>query len=159
MQITTNNDEQTKNLGKRVGEKLTGREILALVGPLGAGKTTFVQGLAEGLGIKNRITSPTFIIMRKYKIKLKSQNSNVKTTTKNLKLMNFYHVDLYRLEQNLEQEIKNLGLDEIWGKRENIMAIEWADKISRFLPDNTQWIKFNVTDDEKHLIELPEELT
>ena len=66
MEYITKNAEKTKELGKSVGASLAGGEVLALVGELGSGKTTFVQGLAKGLGVTKQIVSPTFIIMREY---------------------------------------------------------------------------------------------
>lgn len=106
---------------------------MALSGNLGSGKTTFIQGLAKGLGIKQRIISPTFILMREYTTKFKCQMPNVKT---------FYHIDFYRLEKDVESELRNLGIEEIWGKRENIVAIEWAEKVKSVLPKNTIWVVF-----------------
>jgi len=99
---------------------------LALTGELGSGKTTFVQGLAKGLGIKQRIISPTFILVRKYDLRSKS----------------FYHVDLYRLETEVEKEVRNLGIEEIWDNPENIVVIEWAEKIKGMIPENATWIEF-----------------
>lgn len=117
---------------------------MALSGNLGSGKTTFIQGLAKGLGIKQRIISPTFILLREYVLK------NVKT--KKRKNRNFYHIDLYRLENNVEEELRNLGIEEVWGKRENIVAIEWAEKVKRMLPKSTTWINFEDLGDDRRKI-------
>lgn len=107
----TKNSKETKNLAKALAQKLRGGEVLLLFGNLGSGKTTFVQGLAEGIEIKERIISPTFIIVREYK-----------GIDKKL-----YHIDLYRIENS--KEIDGLGLYEILNDRENIVAIEWAEKL------------------------------
>lgn len=96
--------------------------MVALVGDLGSGKTTFVQGLAKGLGVKQRIISPTFILMRNYN--------------------HFYHLDLYRLEDNVWEEVKNLGVEEIWDNPDNVVVIEWAEKIHDHLPKDVIWIQF-----------------
>jgi tRNA threonylcarbamoyladenosine biosynthesis protein TsaE len=115
---------------------LGGGGILALTGNLGSGKTTFVQGLAEGLGIKSRIISPTFILMRKYD-------------------KNFYHIDLYRLEEKVEQEVKNLGLEDIWTNPQNLVVIEWAEKIKNIIPKTAIWIKFeNLGGDKRRIMTL-----
>src|SRR3989344_70079 len=91
----TNSFEETQNIAEEFAHTLKGGEVLCLYGDLGYGKTTFIQGLAKGLGLKGRIISPTFIIMRSYEIKLKTKNEKRKTTVQNVK--NFYHVDLYRI--------------------------------------------------------------
>ena len=111
---------------------------------MGSGKTTFVQGLAEGLGIKQRIISPTFILVRKYALELKAKSSKLKA---------FYHIDLYRLEENIEAEVRNLGLEEIWQNPENIVVIEWAEKIKSMIPKKAKWIKFeNLGVDKRKII-------
>jgi len=151
MEIITKNAKETREFGEKIGSKLVGSvgdkersrgNIFGLVGDLGSGKTTFVQGLARGLGIKQRIISPTFIIMRSYRIKVKAQKSKLKAKSNNSKYTNFYHVDLYRLEGNIEKEITNLGLKEIWSESENIVAIEWAEKVKKLIPKNAIWINF-----------------
>lgn len=152
MEITTQSYEETQKAGSNFVRKLKGGEIIALVGEMGAGKTTFVQGLALGLGIKRRITSPTFIIMRRYDIKLKTQSSKVKTTAQNSKVKSLYHLDLYRLEHEIEKEVKNLGLTDVWGKRENIVVIEWAEKIKNWLPKSTIWVNFDVVGSKERTI-------
>jgi len=118
-------------LGKKFSASLTGGETIALIGELGAGKTTFAQGLAQGLGIEGRIVSPTFILMRTYG--------------------NLYHIDLYRLEKDIDEEVKNLGLTDIWGKKENIVVVEWAEKITEMLPENTIWINFEILDNGRKI--------
>jgi tRNA threonylcarbamoyladenosine biosynthesis protein TsaE len=104
---------------------------LALSGDLGSGKTTFVQGLAQGLGHTGRLISPTFILMRKYS--------------------RFYHVDLYRLEDNLALEIENLGLTDVWNK-DMIVVVEWAEKIKDLIPPGTIWIRFEDLGGDKRRI-------
>lgn len=132
MEVITKSARETFDLGKKIGSTLKGGEILAFVGGLGAGKTTFIQGLAEGIGIKNKIVSPTFILMREYD--------------------NFYHLDLYRLEGDIEKEVRDLGLFDIWRDFKNIVAIEWAEKLEIKWPKNTKWIRFeNINEDERRI--------
>lgn len=114
---------------------------MGLTGSLGAGKTTFVQGIARGLGIKARINSPTFIILREYPVK--SRQGLVSA---------FYHVDLYRLEQNLEEEVRNLGLLDLMKEGRSIIVIEWAEKIRDLLPDETRWVEFEETENGRRII-------
>lgn len=141
MEYITQSAEETQELGRKLSVNLNGGEVIALSGDLGAGKTTFVQGLAEGLGITSRVNSPTFIIMRSYQI----------TNGQSL-ITNLYHIDLYRLENNIEEEIKNLGITDLWGNQENVFIIEWAEKAKDLLPENTTWIKFeNLEEDGRKI--------
>ncbi len=137
MENITKNAEETKSLGRKIASELTISHqplIIALTGDLGSGKTTFTQGFAEGLGIKDRVISPTFILMRKYQ--------------------NFYHLDLYRLETEIEKEMENLGITDIWKDEKNVMIIEWAEKIKNLLPKETIWIKFENLGEEKRKITI-----
>ena len=138
MEVITKSAQETKDLGKKIATDLKGGETLALTGDLGSGKTTFIQGFAEGLGIKDRIISPTFILMRKY----------------SYSKLNFYHIDFYRLENNLENEVKNLGIDDTWGKENNIVAIEWAEKIKDLLPKGTIQLSFENMGEENRKIAI-----
>ncbi len=142
METITQAASETQELGRKIGSNLKGGEILALTGDLGSGKTTFIQGLAEGLGAKTRIISPTFILMRTYELPEEKA---------------FYHIDLYRIEHNLESEIENLGIPDIWGKKDNIVAIEWAEKIKDLLPKSVTWIKFEDLGEEKRKIVVENE--
>lgn len=103
--------------------------VLGLEGDLGGGKTTFLQGFAKGLGTKQRTTSPTFVILKKYKI----QN-------KRYKIQNFYHIDCYRTQK--PKEILDLGFRNIISNPQNIVAIEWADRIKKIMPKNTIRVNF-----------------
>jgi len=76
MITTTYSEKQTFNLGKKIAKKLQGGEIIGLTGDLGAGKTVFIKGLAKGLGVRQAVTSPTFVLMKIYKTNLKFKNQN-----------------------------------------------------------------------------------
>lgn len=141
--ILTNSFEETRKLGHELAKKLKGGEVLALHGDLGSGKTTFMQGLAMGLGIKRRIISPTFIIMRTYDI----ENTNPESGIRNL-----YHVDLYRIES--ERDVEGLGLMELLGEKESIVAIEWPDKVENLLPEDRIDIYFEYVGDDIRSITL-----
>lgn len=135
MEFTTKSASETKELGRKVGSSLKGGVVLALVGELGSGKTTFVQGLAEGLGTKAQIISPTFILVRKYG-------------------SNFYHIDLYRLEENLDKEVESLGLTDIWREKDNVVVIEWAEKIKNLLPARAIWVNFEILGNEQRKVRI-----
>ena len=120
---------RTKNLTKSA-------LVLALSGDLGTGKTTFVQGFLRALGIRRKITSPTFVLMKKFQVpKPKSQI--------NYKLQNFktiYHIDCYRIAK--PDELLKFGLKEILNNPQNIVLIEWSEKIKKILPKNYIWLAF-----------------
>ena len=122
----SHSENETKKIAESFAKKTKGN-IFALSGELGAGKTIFVQGFAKGLRIKEKIISPTFVLIRQHPIP---------TTTKIL-----YHIDLYRLED--VSDLKNIGLEEILSDPNNIVLIEWAEKIESMLLKNT--IKINIT--------------
>ena len=123
-------------MGQKIAADLVGGEIFALTGGLGSGKTTFVQGFSKGLGLTSRIISPTFILMRKYRASDKD----------------FYHIDLYRLEKEVDKEVVNLGVTDIWGKPGNIVVIEWAEKIKDLIPKSAKWIFFENLGEDKRKI-------
>ncbi len=128
MEYISQSEEETKKIAQNLAIKLKDSGgVVGLTGDLGAGKTTFAQGFAKGLGIEERILSPTFILMRQYKI----PGSNKV----------FYHLDLYRLENS--SEIEQLGLMEILENQENIVLIEWAEKIYNLLSANSIKVKIN----------------
>jgi len=120
-EFITNSKEETQKIATDFAKSLKGGEILCFYGNLGAGKTTFIQALAKALGVKENVTSPTFVLMKQYRIK-----------NQELGIMNFYHLDVYRL--NSSQDAIDLGIEEIWSDSKNIIAIEWAEKISDILP-------------------------
>lgn len=147
----TNNYLETQEIGREfvlrskiLHRRTKGPVVICLYGNLGAGKTTLVQGVAKGLGIKKRIISPTFIIVRTYKIK-----------DKGLKIKNFYHIDLYRIDTS--QHIESLGLNEILSDRESIVVVEWAEKLGNLLPKKRIDIHIEHIDGEKRRIKISNE--
>lgn len=123
----SSSENETKKIAADLA-KNSKAHIFALTGELGAGKTVFVQGFAKALGIKEKIISPTFILIRQHQIP---------TTMKVL-----YHIDLYRLE-NIKN-LHHLGLEELWSNPGSIVIIEWAEKIKKQLPKNTTWISISI---------------
>ena len=103
--------------------------VVALLGELGAGKTTFTQGFAEALGIKDRIASPTFVLMKIYQIHKKSRRE-VGAEKRQL-----VHIDCYRIEKLAE--LRHLELEKSMADRNIIMLIEWADRIWDSLPQDS----------------------
>lgn len=122
--IITKNLLETKKLAHQLAQDLKSPIVIALEGDLGSGKTTFLQGLAEGLGIKEKVNSPTFNIIRRYELnpKLYAQFG----------LKYFYHFDVYRL--NGPQDLEALGWEEILNDQNSIVAVEWSEKIKEIIP-------------------------
>ncbi len=159
----TSSFEETKSLGEKIIKNLKERKIIALYGDLGSGKTTFVQGLAKGLGIKRRIISPTFIIVRRYKIKNRdvilaseaspeSKNDPGQARMTDGSLSIFYHIDLYRLEN--KGQIEGLGIKELMSDPQNIIVIEWAEKMRNLLPEKRIDIYFEYSSENERKITI-----
>lgn len=129
----TTSGEGTQKLGEEFALKLRPKDIVFLIGELGSGKTTFVKGIARGLGVKTRIISPTFVFLRSHTVR--SQESEVR----GLDIKKLYHLDLYRLDN--ESDIKNLSLDDLFNDSEAVTIIEWPEKIEN-LPQKTYKILF-----------------
>lgn len=127
MKWITHTPEETVRLGQKIGEKLNPNDVVTLHGTLGAGKTTFVKGIAEALDIKEPVTSPTFTILSQYDGKLL-----------------LTHMDLYRL--GCEDEFELLGGEDFFYAG-GITLIEWSEKAESFLPAHT--VSFFLTIDQE----------
>lgn len=139
MKFISRSPEETKKIANEIAKKYKKRSgVIALSGELGAGKTTFASGFAEGLGIKDKIISPTFVLIRQHPI------------PKGKRMM--YHVDLYRLE-NIN--IDNLGIKELFNS-DGVTLIEWAEKIKDQLPQDTIYIFLDKISKDKRSITLKE---
>ena len=136
-----------KKILKQKNDKAT---VVALIGELGSGKTVFTKGFAKSLAIKEHITSPTFVILKKYQIpNYKSQtNSKFQIT----KFKTLVHIDAYRI--NKFEEILNLGWEEIVNNPENIILIEWADNVRKILPKRHCLVNFSHKDVKKRTIDI-----
>jgi len=153
----TTNSKQTQKLGELLAQELKGGpastrgdrsstrggEVICLDGELGAGKTTFTQGLLKGLKIKGPYTSPTFLIMKQY------QPHPNPLLIKEREINGAYHFDAYRVEA---QDILNLGFEEILSNKKNIIIIEWASRIEKIIPKNSLHINFEWLDENKRKI-------
>lgn len=140
---------QTKKLGEILAKEVLKNKkqkkafVLGLEGDLGGGKTTFLQGFAKGLGIKEKILSPTFVLMKRFKIYFKSIGNTY---------VNFYHIDCYRIKK--PKEILDLGFKKIISNPNNIVAVEWSDRIKEILPKNNLILKFEFVNKIKRKIML-----
>src|SRR3972149_6371294 len=100
--------------------------VLGLTGDLGAGKTTFVRAFARAMGIKKRILSPTFLIMKRFPLPPDNR------------FRNLFHIDAYRIGVS---DLRELGIEEVL-QGQNIVLVEWADREARTLPRGTIWLRF-----------------
>jgi len=138
---------QTQKLAKNFAHRIVGHRksnigkkavVVGLSGELGSGKTTFVQGFAKSLGIKKRVISPTFIIVKKFQIPKSKLQTNFKFQNPNFKTL--IHIDTYRISK--PGEILDLGWRDVLANKENIILVEWAEKIKKIFPKSYVWIKF-----------------
>jgi len=133
----TNSLEETQKIASDLAKKMK-PGVIALYGDLGAGKTTFTQGFAKGLGIKDKIISPTFVLIRQHQIPNKKQV--------------FYHVDMYRIDN--PASIKELGIEDLLNTKDDLVLIEWAEKIEDFLPKNSTKIFIKTTSENQRQITI-----
>ena len=134
MKVVSWSAQETQALGERLGARLGGGDVVACIGPLGAGKTCFLQGLARGLGVTADVTSPTFVLVSQYRGRLP-----------------VYHVDAYRTGSLAE--LVDLGLEEML-HGEGVTIVEWADKLLPLLPPRTIMVTIEGLGDEPRQIEL-----
>ncbi|MBG01577.1 MAG: tRNA (adenosine(37)-N6)-threonylcarbamoyltransferase complex ATPase subunit type 1 TsaE [Acidimicrobiaceae bacterium] len=129
----TNNVDETRQLAARLAEFVISKDLILLVGDLGAGKTAFTQGLGESLGVTDAITSPTFILARAYTGRLV-----------------LHHLDVYRIEDL--DEVRDLALPELL-EGDSVTVIEWGDQIVPAVPQNYLEVRleYGLEDDQRYL--------
>jgi len=133
----TSSSEETKEFGRSLAKQLRTGSVVALIGPLGSGKTVLIQGICSGLGVEKVVTSPSFVIINEYPGRLHRSPIWI------------YHFDLYRLE-NVEEFIK-LGYEEyFYGK--GITLIEWAEKVGPFLPKKRWEVNLKILSENERQI-------
>lgn len=152
MQIISNSIEKTHDIAFQLVRELSEMKqknkneaaCIALVGDLGAGKTTFVQGIARALGLKERVLSPTFLIMKRFDIE--EHNGEVG----NVPFGAVYHFDFYRLTDH--NEALEVGFEEVLQNKNHLVVIEWADKFKKIVPKNAVWVNLEWLGDGKRKI-------
>ncbi len=125
--------DETKKIGYDLAKSCVGGETFLLSGELGAGKTVFAKGFAEGLGISDNVTSPTFAVHNSYSGKL---------------ILN--HFDFYRFET--PEEAALLGLDEFFGRSEGVCLIEWWQNVEKLLPRSCTEVRISALSENKRSI-------
>ncbi len=128
--INAENEQQTMEIGEKLGEIVKANQVITLNGGLGAGKTTFTKGLAKGLEIKRTVNSPTYTIVKEYKGRLP-----------------LFHMDVYRLGEDEE----DIGFDEYFSNN-GVSVIEWAENIKAFLPSDRLDIYIEKINDQQRQI-------
>jgi len=130
MDFFSRSPEQTRRVGKRLGAALQTGDVICLQGDLGAGKTTFVQGIAHGWGSMDSVSSPTFILVNEYRRADQSQ---------------LFHMDAYRLDSTPEAE--ELDLDSMLAA--GALIIEWPERMDGLVPAERLWVRLEHVDDEE----------
>jgi len=139
-EIISNSHDETSALGIKIASFLCAGSVAALNGTLGSGKTCLCKGIAQGLGITENLTSPTYTIINEYPISSKASGNLI-----------FYHIDAYRL--NNSREFEDIGGTEILNSG-NICVIEWSERILNCLPPDTVKITLNITGEQSRLINI-----
>ncbi|MDP2630496.1 MAG: tRNA (adenosine(37)-N6)-threonylcarbamoyltransferase complex ATPase subunit type 1 TsaE [Candidatus Uhrbacteria bacterium] len=129
--LSSRRPEDTNRFAGQLVKELHGGDVLALQGNLGAGKTTFTQFLAKELGIKEQITSPTFVLMKLYTLPVSTNG-----------ITRLCHIDAYRLESS--DELEAIGAQEYIGSPDTLSLIEWPEKVQGSVPKNAIWISFEL---------------
>lgn len=174
--MISHSPQETYKFSAHLAKTLQGGDVLGLVGPLGAGKTTLVQGLARALGIKRQITSPTFILLQSYHLPhgspfreraiptLKGSPSKKHVlsrveggeTQRGCRIKTFVHIDCYRLHD--PQQLLDIGISDHFNNPHTLTVIEWADRVKPILPPHTQWIHFSYKYHNTRVITLDKRL-
>ena len=126
--------EDTRRIGRNIGGMATQGTVISLEGPLGSGKTVLAQGIAEGLGVKERLTSPTFTLIAEY-----------------LGSTRLYHIDLYRIEN--AAQLDDIGFDDAVNGQ-NVAIIEWGKKAKGLLPAEHMAVELSIAADNSRLITI-----
>ena len=150
MTYVTHSAEETKQIAARIASTLKGGETIALIGDLGAGKTTFAQGFCAALGVTSTVTSPTFAIMNVYSASPLLPQGGVRGRSSTIRQI--VHLDLYRLKS--AREIAALGLEEYLGQPDTVALIEWPEAV-----DGVQWnanvtVRLSATGESERTIEI-----
>lgn len=144
MRQVSKNLEETNKIAKLFVDKILqtqkdGALVVGLSGDLGAGKTAFTKAVAKYLGIKSKVDSPTFVIMKKYPLKKQKHKA-------------LLHFDAYRLKD--EKELLNLGWNEIVSNKDLFIIVEWPENVKKVLPKDVQYIYFSHHKGDSRILEL-----
>jgi tRNA threonylcarbamoyladenosine biosynthesis protein TsaE len=139
LDFVSHSAEQTRRLGVRLARLLEPGDVLLFVGEFGSGKTTFIQGIAEGLGVQGPVTSPSFTLIWEYRGDVEHGS------------MPFYHIDLYRIRSL--QEALLLGLQDYF-HGSGVCAVEWADRVPEAMPEEHLLISLSYLSETKRVVRM-----
>lgn len=145
-EMVTKSAKETQKIAAILARELiraprhVGARVVALQGDLGAGKTTFTQGFARALGVKETVLSPTFVLMKIYGLGPRIKGKSKKIKEKRESFRHLVHIDCYRLVS--PRDLLHLGFKELLKDKDAIILIEWADRIKKILPPDAIWLKF-----------------
>ena len=154
-EFISNSKEKTWEIAENLLSGLGDNNFIVLKGELGSGKTTFAQGMLKALGAKGPFTSPTFVIIKKYRTNsnIKTQVSKQQSRTRNCKMAinckAIYHLDCYRVN---DKNMLELGWEEIINNKSNLILVEWPERIKSILPKKYLQIEFKILDENKRKI-------
>ncbi|MEF8725862.1 MAG: tRNA (adenosine(37)-N6)-threonylcarbamoyltransferase complex ATPase subunit type 1 TsaE [Candidatus Bipolaricaulota bacterium] len=140
MQVfTSSGPKETKEIGRDLVRKFGEDQLFCLFGPLAAGKTTLVKGIARELRIAEKIVSPSYVLLREYEGACR-----------------LFHLDLFRIQSS--SEFLEAGLEEYLIRKEGVVAIEWAGRIEEILPEERVDVELELTDESQRRIEVASQL-
>jgi len=171
MKFVSKNLKQTEEIAKSFLEKIAlefsdGAIVVGLYGDLGSGKTTFTQSIAKYLGIDENVTSPTFVIQKRYQIpnteyrmsnigekkEKDKKNTEIHHSPFNIPYSSFIHIDAYRLDSG--KELLALDFERDLNDPKNIIFIEWPERVSEILPKNHAKINFKFISENEREVEI-----
>lgn len=149
----TQSEDETIALGEKLAAEFPRRAVVLLIGDLGAGKTTLVKGIVQGLGAArpNDVSSPTFTLIHEYSPLADARGSGEGVLSHDRKGVVVYHIDLYRLDT--AAQVATLGLDEIFDRRA-VVLIEWGERFPELMPDDRIEIRLRSLDECSREIEI-----
>lgn len=128
---TTNNQRETSKIAATLAKRARGGDVVAMYGDLGSGKTVFAQAFAKALGVKERVQSPTFILMHEHRIRAAGKSAKPDETSGRALLRVFLHADAYRADA---AQFRAIGFEEYLGRPDAIVLVEWAERVEALLP-------------------------
>ena len=155
METASKSLNDTKKIANDLAREIIlkgGPSVIALYGDLGSGKTAFTQFFAKALGVREKVLSPTFVIIKTFSLDARTYADLTRTNADKFKYKKLVHIDAYRLKS--AKDLLDLGFKDIIKDKGNIVLIEWPEKIERYLPKNAKKIYFEVISKDERKITI-----